>query len=469
MSDSWYLADVDGPVGPLTLQELRQKLGALSKANDRLVWCEHFSKWMRVGDVTGLIVIPPPMPHPDSAGLWRGHGFVRGVAALYAFLRRDPGLALGLPVICAFFAFVAFASISNENVNHQSSAQQIATPKGGDEAIKMEKEAEADPVTPTSRDLLTAGAPIVGSQKNAAAPDAQLAEGLPCPVSGNATALRGVASQQSVDGRGTVWVLDTDQPFCLTLTPPVAPRHRIVLSSVEIDGQPPPAGVEIELKGKLFSSPLSPDGLEVPVLSVTSGRRVATAPDVESGTTSSRRSVDATVKDRQEPWTHISSLSDYAKHIKHQWLKYADDGKQTSYIDLASIIRSGETLTVLDMQDWNPSMYVATRDEYLGSALSLVRYDCGSAPRSMITAGIAFHGHMGTGTQQEGAADVPKEPPDGWYVMRAGTNNGMLKAREMACNAGKIATAPVKSATAPTAQMPVGHKSDATIAPTLRW
>jgi hypothetical protein len=59
---------------------------------------------------------------------------------------------------------------------------------------------------------------------------------IPCPLSGNATTLRGVASQQSVGGRGTVWVLKTDQPFCLTLTSPVAPRQRAILSSVEIDG-----------------------------------------------------------------------------------------------------------------------------------------------------------------------------------------------------------------------------------------
>jgi hypothetical protein len=46
---------------------------------------------------------------------------------------------------------------------------------------------------------------------------------------------------------------------------------------------------------------------------------------------------------------------------------------------------------------------------------------------------------MGSGTQQEGAADVPNEPSDGWYVMPArtldGQDNGMLKARDMACNA----------------------------------
>jgi hypothetical protein len=99
---------------------------------------------------------------------------------------------------------------------------------------------------------------------------------IPCPIGGNATTLRGVASRQSVGDRGTIWVLKTDRPFCLTLTPPVAPRQRAMLSLVEIGGQSPPAGVEIELKGTLFASPLSPGGLELPRLSVTSGKRVAT-------------------------------------------------------------------------------------------------------------------------------------------------------------------------------------------------
>jgi hypothetical protein len=89
----------------------------------------------------------------------------------------------------------------------------------------------------------------------------------------------------------------------------------------------------------------------------------------------------------QEPWTQITSLSDYAKHIKHRWVKYGEERNQTSYIDLASIIRTGDTLTALDMQDWNPPIEVGTTGEHLGSDLSLMRYDCGSTPRSMIMAG----------------------------------------------------------------------------------
>jgi hypothetical protein len=140
-----------------------------------------------------------------------------------------------------------------------------------------------------------------------------------------------------------------------------------------------------------------------------------TAKDAPSG----KEAEDA--EDANPEPTQFTSLSDYAKHIKHRWVKYGEDGNQTSYIDLTSIIRTGDILTVLDMQDWNPPIEVVTTGEHLGSSLSLVRYDCGGTPRSMIMASVTFHGHMGSGTQQEGAADVPNEPFDGWHVMPART------------------------------------------------
>jgi hypothetical protein len=96
----------------------------------------------------------------------------------------------------------------------------------------------------------------------------------PCPNGGNITILSGVASQQRDESGGTIWVLRTDRPFCLTVTPPIAPRQRLKLSSVQIVGMPPPTGVTIELKGTLYASPLLPDGSELPRLVVSSGRRI---------------------------------------------------------------------------------------------------------------------------------------------------------------------------------------------------
>jgi uncharacterized protein len=62
---------------------------------------------------------------------------------------------------------------------------------------------------------------------------------------------------------------------------------------------------------------------------------------------------EATEYANQTP-TQITSLSDFTKRIKHRWVKYGEDGNQTSYIDLASIIRVDGTLTVLNLQDWTP-------------------------------------------------------------------------------------------------------------------
>jgi hypothetical protein len=55
VSDIWYYADAAEQVGPLTLQELRQKLAAFSNANDVLVWCNRFTDWKPARDVTELV------------------------------------------------------------------------------------------------------------------------------------------------------------------------------------------------------------------------------------------------------------------------------------------------------------------------------------------------------------------------------------------------------------------------------
>lgn len=139
----------------------------------------------------------------------------------------------------------------------------------------------------------------------------------------------------------------------------------------------------------------------------------------------------------------ITSLTAYASQVKHQWTKYAEDNNgvlsQISYVDLANIIRAGDTATVLNLQDWNPYLRVGTTEERLGSDLILIEYDCGSTARSKILAEATFHGHMGSGSQTGGSSDRLKEPADGWYVMPASHANGRtnfdLKARELACKA----------------------------------
>jgi hypothetical protein len=50
----------------------------------------------------------------------------------------------------------------------------------------------------------------------------------------------------------------------------------------------------------------------------------------------------------------ITSLAVYASQLKHRWTEYAEDNngtlRQTSYVDLANIIRAGNTVTVLNFK-----------------------------------------------------------------------------------------------------------------------
>lgn len=68
--DVWYCANQNGYAGPLTLQELLEKLVTLPNAADALVWCQTFSDWKRAGDVGELrahVLVPPPLPHSRGA------------------------------------------------------------------------------------------------------------------------------------------------------------------------------------------------------------------------------------------------------------------------------------------------------------------------------------------------------------------------------------------------------------------
>jgi len=137
----------------------------------------------------------------------------------------------------------------------------------------------------------------------------------------------------------------------------------------------------------------------------------------------------------------ITSLTAYATQAKHKWTKYSEDNKgglrKTAYVDLANVLRVGNTATVLDLQDWNPYLQVGMTDERYGSHLTLIQYECASTPRSKILAQVTFYGHMASGIQVDGGSDIPKEPANGWFLMPEifvnGEPNLELKARELAC------------------------------------
>jgi hypothetical protein len=57
----WYLADMRGRIGPLSLGELKDTLATLPDANDVLVWAKHLPDWKRVRDVPELVAVAAPL------------------------------------------------------------------------------------------------------------------------------------------------------------------------------------------------------------------------------------------------------------------------------------------------------------------------------------------------------------------------------------------------------------------------
>jgi hypothetical protein len=49
MSDAWYCAEVDLPVGPISILELKRILHRLKNWKERLVWHSSFNDWCKAG------------------------------------------------------------------------------------------------------------------------------------------------------------------------------------------------------------------------------------------------------------------------------------------------------------------------------------------------------------------------------------------------------------------------------------
>jgi len=54
MSDTWYYAELDKPVGPISIVELKRFLHRLKDWKDRLVWRSSFNDWCKAGSVPVL-------------------------------------------------------------------------------------------------------------------------------------------------------------------------------------------------------------------------------------------------------------------------------------------------------------------------------------------------------------------------------------------------------------------------------
>jgi len=69
MSDRWYYADGDRPVGPFSMKELADALNRSPNWKEVLVWREGDGDWRRAGNFSELDYLnatPPPIPQPDS-------------------------------------------------------------------------------------------------------------------------------------------------------------------------------------------------------------------------------------------------------------------------------------------------------------------------------------------------------------------------------------------------------------------
>lgn len=73
MSDHWYYADNEHPVGPLNLHQLKNALQELPNLKEVLVWREGFSDWRKAADISeldGLDATSPPIPVTQATVDW---------------------------------------------------------------------------------------------------------------------------------------------------------------------------------------------------------------------------------------------------------------------------------------------------------------------------------------------------------------------------------------------------------------
>jgi hypothetical protein len=69
MSDAWYYAEVDIPVGPISILELKRILHRLKDWKERLVWHSSFNDWCKAGAVPDLTARADLLWDEEARGL----------------------------------------------------------------------------------------------------------------------------------------------------------------------------------------------------------------------------------------------------------------------------------------------------------------------------------------------------------------------------------------------------------------
>lgn len=66
MSDGWFYAEGEKPIGPISLEELKRLLSKTKDWRKKLVWNANFNDWREAGSIQEInIVEPPPIPKPE--------------------------------------------------------------------------------------------------------------------------------------------------------------------------------------------------------------------------------------------------------------------------------------------------------------------------------------------------------------------------------------------------------------------
>ena len=93
MDDSWYYAEGDKPVGPISRADLVAILSRVSGAGNALVWREGFPKWIKAKDVPELVpAVTTPTASPVSLPRWmeKSKAILTSPAAGEVYAKHEP-------------------------------------------------------------------------------------------------------------------------------------------------------------------------------------------------------------------------------------------------------------------------------------------------------------------------------------------------------------------------------------------
>lgn len=129
MTDVWYYAQGDKPVGPLTFNELKAMLSGISKPQDMLVWRAGFVDWIEAGNVAQLVPylkVKTPSPPPLPVAIDRRDGAFVAVKSSDSKRRDRKGSIISVILIVIIVAGARYLSRSTEIISSPDPASVIS-------------------------------------------------------------------------------------------------------------------------------------------------------------------------------------------------------------------------------------------------------------------------------------------------------------------------------------------------------